>query len=328
MAASKDFIQLPCSQDLIQAGTASVIRSLVQPGGRQADTRFDRLRYEVVDKAIDLAFRRLLTDEEVPHQLVEPISFSQPDTFDVAFGGRRCVFFGMLVSQREEISKFHSDLGYLAKEKVYIRESQRPSAYRDVDVYIFAFLTGLVTRSQQELLKAVAASEPVCLLFPMPDEWTAPDEWASLGPLALKGDISEPLPVTLYGQDGKRGYLQETMKLPSRERIQLEAKFNTLSVIEPARLPEGPVGVYSPRLQETLLVYPFQWGNVWVYGMCITLVGYISQGDFNRQADRLPAGNRVVGNPRLEEEAFSLSINDLKSIKDLFSRAEKWAKKG
>ncbi len=326
MAVKEDFIQQTCSQDLIQAGINSVTRSLVQPGGRQVSREFESIRLGVVDKAVELAFRRLLVDEDIPHELVESASFSQPDTFDVSFGGRRCAVFGQLVSKRRDINKLHIKLGRLENEKVYIRESSRPSSLRDVDIYVFAVLTGLVTRGRQELQKAVTASQPVHLIYPMPEFWSAPEQWESLGQLALKGDISKPLSVTLYGQDKRRGIVQETVELLSRERVQVGQDFHTLNLLHVSVLPDGPVGVHSPKLGETLLAAPYQWGNVWVYGIRITLVGYISQGDFNRKAEKLGTGSRVLGSPGLEEGALAVPIAELKPMKDLFIRAENWAR--
>ena len=326
MSTKQDFIQLTCSQDLIQAGIIYVTRSLVQPGGRGVSRELEGFRLGVVDKAIELAFRRLLVDEHIPHQLVEPVSFSQPDTFDLSFGGRRCAVFGQLVSKRGDINKLHKDPGRLEKEKVYIRESARPSSLRDVDIYVFAVLTGLVTRGRQELQKAVTASQPVHLVYPMPEKWSAPAQWEYLGQLALKGDISEPLSVTLYGQDKRRGFVQETVELPSRERVQVEGDFHTLNLLHVSALPDGPLGVHSPTLGETHLASPYQWGNVWVYGIRITLVGYISQGDFNRKAEKLGVGSRVLGIPRLEEGALAAPVAELKPMKDLFVRAENWAR--
>jgi hypothetical protein len=325
MPTPNDILQLPCPEDVIQTGTTFVTRSLVHPGGQQVNLAFDYLRRRVVDKAVELAFRRLLMEEDIPHQLIDSVTFSQPDTYDVAFGGRRCVLAGMSISHREEINQIQNDLGILAEGKVYLPESRRSGIHRDVDLYIFAFLTGLVTRSRQALQKALNASQPVHLIFPMPEGWATPAQWDSLGELALKGDVSAPVHITLSGQDRHQGYVQFMVEIPSRERIEVEQDFNTLNVLQASVLPDGPIGVSSPRLQETVLVSPYQWGNVWVYGMRIYLMGYISQGDFYRQAETLPAGSRVTGEPNLDEEVLSIPVSALKPMGDLFIRAENWA---
>jgi len=325
MPTQDDIIQLPCADDLIQAGTANVTHSLVHPGGRSIDPAFDFLRAEVVDSAVELAFRRLLAREDVPHDLIESLAFSQPDRCDVAFGGRRCVVSGTLLCRREEINHIHKNPGALLDGDVFLREARRSGAHRDVDLYIFAFLTGLVTRSRQDLKKALNASQPSCLVFPMPEAWGIPSQWQALGPLAFKADVTTPVTLTLSGQDRHRAFLQSVFELPSRQRIELGEDFHTLNVLAASELPDGPVGVFSPRLDETILVSPYQWGNVWVYGMRVFLVGYISQGDFNRQAEDVPAGRRVASDPCLDEDVISIPASALKPLKDLFIRAENWA---
>jgi hypothetical protein len=289
------------------------------------DPAFDHLRAEVVDKAVELAFRRLLLAENIPHDLIESIVFSQADSLDVAFGGRRCIVSGTLICQREEVNRIHKDPSALLKGNVCLREARRSGAHRDVDLYIFAFLTGLITRSRQDLQKALNASQPFHRIFPMPEAWGTPAQWESLGPLALKGDIAAPIVVTLSGQDRHRGFIQSAVDLPSRERIQVEGDFYTLNVLGVSQLPDGPVGISSPSLGETVLVSPYQWGNVWVYGMRIYFMGYTSQGDFNRQAEEVPAARRMTSDPCLDEDVIAIPAKGLKPMKDLFVRAENWA---
>jgi len=325
MLNTDDMIQRPCSDDFIRAGIADVTHSLVHPGGRSIEPAFDFLRAEVVDSAVELAFRRLLVEENVPHDLIESLVFSQPDRCDVAFGGRRCIVSGRLIGQREEINRVHKNAGILTKGNVYLREARRSGAHRDVDLYIFAARTGLVTRSRQDLQKALNASQPSHLLFPMPETWSTPLQWEVLGPLVLKGDITTPVTLTLSGQDRHRAFLQSIIELPSRQRVKLTEDFHTLNTLMVSTLPDGPVGVFSPTLNQTLLVSPYQWGNVWVYGMQIFFMGYISQGDFNRRADGLPAERRGTSESCLDKDVISIHASELKPLKDLFVRAENWA---
>ncbi|MGD8455640.1 MAG: hypothetical protein PVF83_04580 [Anaerolineales bacterium] len=325
MLNPEDIIQLSCSKDLIQAGAAQVTHSLVHPSSHSIDPAFDSLRAEVVDTAVELSFRRLLAEEKIPHDLIESLAFSQPDHSEVAFGGRRCIISGTLICQREEINRIHKNPGALAKGNIFLRETRRSSAHRDVDLYIFAFLTGLITRGRQDLQKALNASQPAHLLFPMPEAWGTPGKWEDLGPIALKGDITSPVSLTLSGQDQHRGFVQTAVELPSRQRIQVMEDFHTLNVVTVSTLPDGPVGIFSPKLKETLIVSPYKWGNVWVYGMRIFLMGYISQGDFNRQVEGMPDKLHAASDPCLDEDVIAIPASGLKPLKDLFVRAENWA---
>jgi hypothetical protein len=326
MVRHDEFIQIPCTQDMIQAGTAYVTRRMVQQAGPAPDTRYDYLRQGVADKIVDLAFRRLLSEQKIPHQFAEPASYAHPDEYEIAFGGRRSVVFGQLVCQREEIKKVHRDPNLFSNSQVFLPDSTRPTAYRDVDLYIFGFITGLVTRNVDDLQRALNSGHPIHLVYPMPQQWAVPEVWGDLGQLVLKGDIFSPITVTLYGLDGHRGVLHRSVSLPSQERIEAGEGFYTLGAVSLSALPDGPVGVYSPRLDEINLIAPHQWGNLWVYGIKIYLVGYLSQGDFYRKAEKLPAGNRPLGNPHLRETGLAVRMSELRPLGDLFVRAENWVR--
>jgi hypothetical protein len=59
--------------------------------------------------------------------------------------------------------------------------------------------------------------------------------------------------------------------------------------------------------------------------MEIVLLGYLSRGEFRRKAAHLPAGSRVFGLPRTEQDCKSLPVSQLRPLPDLFIRANNWA---
>lgn len=328
MASAKDFLILGCTPEMIQTGATFMTRALTNPVHYQRAANFDRLRQGVVHQAVELAFRRHLTEADIPHQLVESASFTDADALDVSFGGRRAAVFGQLVCRRESIQEVQKAPKLLEAAMAYLPEEGRPSGYRDVDLYVFAALTGLVTRSHEEVQKALAAEQPLHLVYPTPEPWAMPEKWAPLGELPVKGDISQPLALTLHGLDRRQGYLSRTVTVPSRQRVSAGVGFYALNALHTGTLPDGPVGVHSPGLGETLLVSSYKWGNIWVYGMRMYFLGYVSQGDFYKDAKELKRSQLGPLDACGEEHLVGVPVSGLRPVEDLFVRAENWAQSG
>jgi hypothetical protein len=90
--------------------------------------------------------------------------------------------------------------------------------------------------------------------------------------------------------------------------------------------PIGPVGIFSPTLDEVHLVHPYAWGNIWVYGRAIEGIGYITKAAFDQQSERVPGDEIDSHNPCLGEMDYQVVSSDaLTPLEDLFSRARDWA---
>ena len=159
----------------------------------------------------------------------------------------------------------------------------------------------------------------------MPEEWSLNPRWENLDPLVLKTDLTEPLSLDLHGQDRQRGYLKKSIHLPGRQRVELTPGFYWLGVLQSETLPSGPVGLFSQAVGDALLVAPFQWGNIWIYGMRLFITGYITQADFYKHARRMEAENAALINPCLQDETLlGIPTSALKPPRDLFIRAANW----
>ena len=66
MITSSDFIHLPCTRDLTEGGIAYAVRSLPYTYNRMGGSPYDRLRRIVAGVAVELAFRRHLTQTDIP----------------------------------------------------------------------------------------------------------------------------------------------------------------------------------------------------------------------------------------------------------------------
>jgi hypothetical protein len=325
MLGRNDLIQFKCEKSIMQAGIEEASRAAAQPGRYPQINSFDRIRLRAADNMVELGFRRCLVRRGVPHQLSASPDFIGQHSYDVSLGGRRCIPVAQMICRRGLIRNLGQTPQQFLQRKVYLPERVAWEAYGDEDLYVFGFLTGLVTRSREAIKQAVVAGEPLHLLYRMPLEWSLPERWELLEALVLKTDLSKPVILTLHGQDGHQKYCTQQVELPGRKRIKIESEFFNVGALQINRLPKGPLGIHNPISNETLLAAPYQWGNVWVYGIRIVLAGYIRRRDFHRQAERANLAEALSANPCLENESLlALPVSELNSLPGLFQKAAAW----
>ena len=326
MITADDLVSLPYTQDLTQAGVAYAARSLPYTYDRMGGSPFDRLRRIAAGVAVELAFRRYLTGEGVPFDILGATPFSAPDRYDLALGGRRCDVKSYLIFKKSRIRPLRREPARLLEAPALVPADQAADSHLAYeDLYIFAFVYALVTRTSADLSRALAAGQPHALVAPLPAAWSRPGEWSSLGALALKCDTSRPQGLTLGGQTGQREYQTETIVLQPGRRTRAGTDYYSLVCLHAADLPDGPVGIHSPRLGETHVVQPDKWGNIWIYGLEVVLAGYLTRGEFRRRARRVPPGTAVLQYPRTCVENMAVPLSDLRPITDLVARAKSWA---
>jgi hypothetical protein len=326
LITADDLVKLPYTQDLTQAGIAYAVRSFPYRRDQNGDTSYDRLRRIVAGVAVDLAFRRYLTSVGVAFDVWGAAPFSAPNRYDLALGGRRCDLQSFMCFNKSQIRQLRRNPAYLIEAPALVPADQLTDSHLGYeDLYIFAFVSALVARSGSDLSRAMDAGLPHHIVTLLPAGWSRPVQWSSLGPLALKCDTSQPLVLTFGGRTIWREFQTETMTLQPRRRTRAEGDYYSLVYLHAAGLPDGPVGVHSPRLAETYIVAPRQWGNIWVYGMEIIIAGYLTWGEFRRRARRVPPGAVVLGYTRTRIENMAVQLGDLRPIADLVARASRWA---
>ncbi|MEW6718478.1 MAG: hypothetical protein AB1345_13380 [Chloroflexota bacterium] len=329
MPSIDDLIFLPYSSDLNLAGIAYACRSLPYTYDRVGGTRAERLRRIVAGIAVELAFRRHLDTKNIPYDLLGATPFTQPDRYDLALGGRRCDIKSYIIHQRDHIRQIRRNPEVVLNASALVPVDQISSdKLGDEDIYVFVFLTALVTPNLATLEKAIQAEQPIYLLHHLPEKWSRPASWVSLDPLILKGNVSFNVRLELGGQDVKRKFQIYKLELPPLRRMVIESGFFSLTYVHISHLPDGTVGVHSPVLGETVLISRQMWGNLWVYGMEVILVGYLPQGEFRRKATYLPEGSRVFQYRRTRTANLALPMSELRPISDLFARVKSWAERG
>lgn len=321
MLTTSDFIHLPYTRDLTEGGIAYAVRSL----SSAEETSYDRLRQIVAEVAVELAFRRCLSEQNIPFDVIGAAPFTEPDRYNVSLGGRRCNISSFLITQREKISAMKRSPQIVLNAPALVPSDQNAGeGHSDSQIYLFAFLSGLIAASQYELQKVVTANLPRYLIHAMPDLWARPLQWNPLGALVLKSDSEQSQIVEIGGQDAGREIRSLIVEIPPHGRIQIDDRFFSLAYIHSKSIPNARIGIHSPLRRETYIINPPDWGNIWVYGIAILLAGFLTREEFNRRARFVHEGARVFQYERTPTKTLAVSVSDLKPLSELFERVREW----
>src|SRR5918995_1403645 len=115
MIDTSDFIQLPYTHDLTEGGIAHMLRSLPYNLQREGSSTYERLRRGVAEAAVEIAFRRYLSEQGIPFDVKAGLPFTGHDHYDVMLGGRRCEIKSLLIRQDQQISQIRQNPKLLLK---------------------------------------------------------------------------------------------------------------------------------------------------------------------------------------------------------------------
>ena len=319
MISLSDFVHLPYTPDLTQGGIVWALYSLSHAHAyqRTAGSPYERLRQAAASAAVELAFRRYLAGQGIPFEVRGAAPFTEPDRYHVMLGGRRCEIKAALVSHREQISPIEPDPRKLLDAQAVVPSDEHAAAgHSPYDLYIFAFLSGSAAPSHGE--------QPPYLVHVMPGPWVRPSGWSPLGRLVLKSESVKAQTIELAGQDGGRVPQSCTVELPAKRRLELPVDLFSLAYLHTGCRPDGRIGIYSPTRQETHLIGAPDWGNIWVYGLDITLAGYLAHEEFSRRARFVPAGTHLSRSAPVQVKSLAVPIADLRPLAELFERVKTW----
>jgi hypothetical protein len=318
MLAAADLLRLACSPDLIGGGIAYACRSLAYPSERLPASAFNSLRRTVAAVAVELAFRRLLDSQGVPFGILGATPFSDPDHYALTLGGRRCEVVSTLLSHRRQIASIRTDPGTLLQAPALLPlEDYTAREWSPDDLFLFAFMLGLVAPGLADSQRALAAGQPAWFIHPMPARWAQPSPWLPLDGLVLKNESGQALTLELGGQDGERRFITHTLEVPAGIRLPVPAGFSSLTHLHTSLPPAARLGLHCARLGPAHIVQPTDWGNLWVYGMDIFLAGWITREEFRRKAILLPAGQATFQFARTRKKNLALSLTDLNPLSTL-----------
>lgn len=318
MLNSANLITLPYTPDLTRAGIAYACQSLAFTYNRMGGSRHHRLRRIVAGKAVELGFRHYLEAQAVPHDHLGSTPFTDPDQYDVALHGLYCDVKSFMFFEKDRIRQLRRDPDHLLQASALVPADQMASSHlSETDVYVFAFLTALITSNQAELERALAAGQPVFMIHALPPSWSNPLDWKTFAPLSLSWSDAETVQVEIGGQGSDRAFLTEQVTLDPQRRMQARKDFHSLAYLHPNRQTRGQLRLVSTTQRKSHLVSPSDWSNIWVYGMEIILAGYMPRGEFRHRAHLLPAGSQVLQYPRTRTANYALPVADLYPLKDL-----------
>ncbi len=321
MISPSDLIRLPYTRDLTEAGIAYALRSLPYTYNRMGGSPYNRLRRIVAGVAVELAFRRYLSAQNIPFDVKGAAPFTEPDRYDVSLGGRRCDIKSFLISYRDQISEMRKNPQVMLNAPALVPSDQNAAeGHTHNDIYLFAFLCGLVAASQEDLKKAIGAGQPHYLVHVMPEAWARPAAWNPLGALVLKSEAEEAITLELGGQDEGREMRLLRVEIPPRRRVEIQNEFFALAYIRTQTPLAERVGIRCANRNELHLAGALEWGNIWVYGMGVLLAGFLTREEFNRKAKPVPEGTRVFQYEKTRTKNLAVPVCELKPLSELFER--------
>jgi hypothetical protein len=325
MISVENFIRLSYSPDLTESGIAYAIRSLPYTYNRMGGSLYSRLRRIVSGVAVELAFRRYLGEQDIPFDVKGMTPFTEPDRYDVSLGGHRCDLKTFVTSKRGQITAMRRNPAIALHAPALIPADQFAGEnHSDQDIYLFAFLLGLTTNSNEEIKTALQAGQPIYLIHPMPPEWSRPNTWAPLGNLSLKSECSEVVTIEIGGLDKEREFISQKLSLEPLTRMVVDLPLYSLSYLHTESVPNARIGVHSNTRGEVYLIPSRDWGNIWIYGMETWLTGYITREEFRRKANTIFAGSRVFQYSKTQTKNMSVPIEELRPLPELFERVKEW----
>jgi hypothetical protein len=161
MLFSTDILRLPYSPDLTEGGIEYALRWLAYSFDA-GNTPYDRLRRVVASVAVELAFRRYLSQNNIPFEVKAATPFTDRERYDVSLGGRRCDLKSYLISHRAQIMEMRRDPSVLLGASALVSADQHAGdGHLRNDIYIFGFLAGLTAASQADMKKAIETNPQV-----------------------------------------------------------------------------------------------------------------------------------------------------------------------
>ncbi len=322
MLTASDLIRLPYTPDLTQAGIAYVCRWLACTYLAENQKTYISMRDLVVDVAANLAFQRYLNSEHIPHTVLTNIFLEDPICYAFLLGDRRCFLKVNLVFDRKVIHTLCSK-----PDKILRRQAELDLAdldyerMPDEDLIIQALVPAIITRRPKELVNALVAGKPVCLMHTLSAAWANPLPENHFEEIAIKSNHHRDITVEMGDRDLDGNFQEEKLVLQPHRWIPLECSYQSLAYLRLDHPITSPITLSNKVQKVPCIIQPGQWGNIWIYGMEIILAGYLSRLEFRRKAAIL--AQKTGEFPVSSGKKKNLPIGELRPLAGVFEWANK-----
>lgn len=323
MLTTKDLLRLPFTPDLTEGGIEYALRSLSYIYEKAGENLYSRLRRTVVNVSVELAFRRYLATQNIEFEVKASRPFTDSERYDVFLDKYRCQVKSFFISNRVQISEIKRNVSALLSAPALVPSDHHASGGHSYnDLYVFAFATGLIAASQADLQKAIAKNQKHYLVHIMPEAWRKPTHWNPLGTLTLKSESEEELMVEVNGQDENRRTKRTMLSLAPKVKLSINESFCSVTSLRIRRVADARLGIKCEAIKETHIVSPFDWSNIWVYGMEIFLCGFMSYEEFSRQAQPLLPNSKTFQYTATRAKNLFVPVSNLKPIEKIFTLSQ------
>jgi hypothetical protein len=182
-------------------------------------------------------------------------------------------------------------------------------------------------KSQFDQHKEEATENLHFYLAVLPKNWSQPESWVQLNPIALKSEADHPITVELGGLNADRRFNRSQVQLHPLTRTIVTDEFFSLSYIHILDHPKARLGLHSPRFQhgsQVQIIQPGDWGNVWVHGLEIWLTGWLSLDEYRQRSVVLPAGQKTFQYSRTHYKNLCVPMTELHPLEKLFEETRTW----
>ena len=315
----QDLIHLPYDESLTSAGVTYACRSMHYNQSTSRRVSAHRIRRNVASVAAELSLRRWLDMEGVPYGLIQATPFTRPNHYTLTLGGRCLDVRSIFITSRRQIRRLRQDPSWLLQIEALIPIDHLASDFISTgDPYAFVIITGLETRTQAELQRALAAAQPSFLIAIPPDRaWRKIQPKRSLGQLMLRSNNLQSIHIELGGQLTDRRFISERLTLLPGRQTELAIDLASVLYIHSTHPLVGIINIHSPTLRRTWSVGPQSWSNIWVYGLEVILAGWCTKRAFQCSSQFLPAGSQTRLGRRTTNDNRALPISQLRPIREL-----------
>ena len=325
MVAADEFIHLPYTLDLTRAGLVYACKRITQINLDDENDPINEMRLLVSQTVVELAIKRYLHQNKIPHYYSQLMLFSDPDHMILTIGGRRCVICNTIISNKKTIRKTRISPSTLLVHPVHIVDDLlHNQLLTNDDIFIFSILFSLITTSRQDCLKAKQASEPIYQVALLPSHWPGSKKQGSLGNLECICQYPEDLTIQIGATGFDHNYLTTTMEIKSgRATINLN-NFSEIHFLGTDNIPHGKINLVDNKLKSTITIQPWDWRNIWLYGLEILLAGFTTLGNLKQQNHRTRNINGISYSRSPSKDYLSIPVSNLYPLGELFNQAKQW----